>query len=518
MLNSDLDLDANLSPVNRSTSPTARQIVPEFSIDARLSSRCPRSISMPIFAEAAAQAARLTDAPVAVLTTIAGAGYRISAICGAGKFAHLVVNSDSYSELSGLEYCHTHTINSGGRFLVANFQNDPQLAHSQLYYNHQLQAYLGVPIITVAGDLLGTLSILDVCPRQFSDREIEILQLTSRLVACEFDRKQLSQLQLERWVGELQYSSSAVRGFDDLAATVEHDRREPTPLAGEGGTNFGDRAATASLDDDLVVTDKHCWQDRSQTQNEIQFKLLTHLAQELRTPLTSVLGMASVLQQEIYGALSGKQKDYLGIIYHSGQQLVTIVNEISQLGGFASGAAGRAQQLTLKSVDLEMLCRLAIQSLEPLAQKKHQQIVLDLSSANALSDPASECIWLLDKDNVRQIVYYLTLSLIHRTAHQQQIAIRLANLMDGLQLQFVTSDERVILENLQPIDPTTSSELLASPVGEDLRIRLGLSLSQTLATIHGGEIEVLPDRRGYQLSLPLIVPNNLVGSSAARLF
>jgi signal transduction histidine kinase len=44
--------------------------------------------------------------------------------------------------------------------------------------------------------------------------------------------------------------------------------------------------------------------------NSIKVKLLNHLAQELLTPLTSVLGMASVLNQEIYGPLTSKQKEY----------------------------------------------------------------------------------------------------------------------------------------------------------------------------------------------------------------
>ena len=60
-------------------------------------------------------------------------------------------------------------------------------------------------------------------------------------------------------------------------------------------------------------------------------ELLADLAQELRTPLTSILGMSSVLQQEIYGSLCSKQKNYLEIIYHSGQKLVEIVDRISTL-------------------------------------------------------------------------------------------------------------------------------------------------------------------------------------------
>ncbi len=507
MLNSDLDLDPTPNPIARSIPLTARPIVPELSIDSLDRSQCYRSISMPIFDEATELVARSTAAPVAILTTISGAGYRIGALYGADKFTQLATTANLYTELSGLEYCHDRTINSGDCCSVTNFRAEPQLAQSQIYCSHRIQAYLGVPIFTAARDLFGTLAILDFCPRQFDDREIGILQSIARLVASEFERKRLSQAQLDRWVGELRYAESAVRGFDDLAATVEHERNDPARRAGGGDL---DRMGT---DRDRVTTTENCPQNFIQVRGEIQLQLLTHLAQELRTPLTAVLGMSSVLQQEIYGSLSSKQKDYLSIIHHSGEQLVTIVNEISQIGGFIGSTEEPERQLhrlTLKSVDLEMLCQLALQSLEPLTQKKHQQSILNLVGG---SEAAGDRTWLLDKDKVRQIVYYLSLSLIDRSAPHQRISIQRVNLADGLQLQLFTSDKRVILDDFQSIDatPRFARSIDDADVGQELRIRLGLSLSQALAIAHGGNIEVTTDRRGYRLNLPLIATT--VGST-----
>jgi signal transduction histidine kinase len=238
--------------------------------------------------------------------------------------------------------------------------------------------------------------------------------------------------------------------------------------------------------------------DYPQVQGEIQFKLLTHLAQELRTPLTSVVGMASVLQQEIYGPLSSKQKDYLGIIHHSGQQLVAIVDEMSQLGEFNL----HQHQLTLKLVDLELLCQLAIQSLEPLAQNKQQQIVI---VANNSAAPER---WLLDKDKVRQIVYYLCLSLIAASAVDRQISIQLSNLIDRLEIQIVSDDPQLSLCDRFEIATNSLDSIhlgCETNLGhENLRISLGLSLSHTFAAQHGGKIEVIADDRGYQLTLPLV--------------
>ncbi len=496
---------------------------------------------MPIFTAATAQAIRLTAAPVAILTAIAGTGYQIGAISGLEQLAHLPLNPNLRLELGGLEYCHDRAISGKSNFFsVTNCHQHPQLAQSSLCQIYGMRAYLGVPIITAAGDRLGTIAILDFKPRQFSERDIDLLQLVSRLVASEFERKLLSQAQLNRWIGDLQ--DRAITGFDDPVAAAEHSHPTAQLALDLIGTiaPAADRDTTAMTptqlhshhftDDLLLSVPTSDSVTAPPVQSEIQFRLLTHLAQELRTPLTSVLGMASVLQQEIYGPLSTKQKDYLGIIHHSGRQLVTIVDEISQLGS----CDFQQHQLTLKSVDLEMLCQLAIQSLEPLAHKKQQQIVLNFCG-DTLPAIASRT-WLLDKDKVRQILYYLCLSLIHVSSPDRHISLRLSKLSDGLQIQIATDDPQANVTELDlatqialplslassdtsPIVGTKSPQHRPDPspnsdtqLGQ-LRIGLGLSLSYSLAAAHGGNIDVMLDRLGYQLTLPLLSADRPISAS-----
>jgi signal transduction histidine kinase len=441
-----------------------------------------QSPAMPIFNEATTLAVRLAVAPVAILTAIAGASYQIASISGLEQLWALPHRPNLSLELAGLEYCHDRAMNSPSCSIVTNFHHHPQLAQSSLLRVYRIQAALGVPITTAAGDKLGTLSIFDFKPRQFNDRDVDLLHLVSRLVASEFERKLLSQAQLNNWVGDLHYP--ATLGFDDPLAVAEHSERKVA------ASNNKIEPLRLNAIETLIIDASAA----PQVQGQIQSQLLTHLAQELRTPLTSVLGMASVLQQEVYGSLTSKQKDYLGIIHHSGQQLVTLVDEISQLGGFvgdASRTENSPQQLTLKSVNLELMCQLALQSLEPLAQKKQQQIRLALAANTSTT-------WMLDKDKVRQIVYYLGLSLIHASATDRQIAIEIATFADALQIQIVTDDLDAMLT--PSIVPAQQQD---SPIGQDLRISLGLTLSHTLAAAHGGTISSILNGSGYQLTLPL---------------
>jgi signal transduction histidine kinase len=489
-----------------------------------------QSISIPLFTEATSQATGLTESPVSILSLVSDRGCQIGAIAGLELFDKLPIDPNLGSELAGIEYCHHQTMLCDRYFTIGDFQAHPELSTTAIFLVHGIRSYLGVPIITAAGDRLGVISVLDFIPARFGDdivdrlrqRDIDLLQLVSRWLASEFERKFLSQAQLDRQIYGLHDSTAPISEkqnscrFDDNVAVAEHidnvkkySRKLTLPKQDRPDTDCN--KLSSKRDFSLAFL---------QIKADIQFKLLTHLAQKLRTPLTSILGMASVLQQEIYGPLSNKQKDYLGIIHSSGQKLVGIIDEITQLTIFdnevSAFASQKQQQLNLKLVDLGTICQLAIHNLEPLLQQKQQQISIDLSKENRLC--------LLDKDKVQQIIYYLSLSLIQGSGIRHQISILLqrhsaneiSNSTDRLQLEITTTDPlatlfdaptsvKEMLHEGFPINKkrsvSMSPESMDNEMGQDLQVSLGLSLSYTLAAIHGGNIELIPHRYGYRLTL-----------------
>ncbi|MDO9566899.1 MAG: response regulator [Candidatus Desulfaltia sp.] len=51
-------------------------------------------------------------------------------------------------------------------------------------------------------------------------------------------------------------------------------------------------------------------------------------AHNLRSPLTSIIGMADLIQNQFYGALNEKQKEFARIISKSSQQLLKMINDL----------------------------------------------------------------------------------------------------------------------------------------------------------------------------------------------
>ena len=132
--------------------------------------------------------------------------------------------------------------------------------------DYGIRAYVGVPLIDAQGYCLGALAVMDLMPRNFSTRDIEFLQIIARWSMSEFERNRLLQEGTAKSI-----SSKKTNNFEE-STTSEIKISAPA---------FQDSVFTSQL----------------------KLQLLGQLTQELRTPLTSVLGMASVLGREIYGPL-----------------------------------------------------------------------------------------------------------------------------------------------------------------------------------------------------------------------
>lgn len=156
--------------------------------------------------------------------------------------------------------------------------------------------------------------------------------------------------------------------------------------------------------------------------NSIKVKLLNNLAQELLTPLTSVLGMASVLKQEIYGPLTSKQKEYIDVIQDSSRSLRSLVEEILELAELDDSA------FTLKrtAVDIETLCQQVVTILSSVASRREQEINLSMG-------PGSR-IWLVDKEKVQQMLHHLIFSIIQSAGAGSVIRVHVSRKEDGINI------------------------------------------------------------------------------------
>ncbi|MEB3230065.1 MAG: histidine kinase dimerization/phospho-acceptor domain-containing protein, partial [Leptolyngbyaceae bacterium] len=402
-------------------------------------------------------------------------------------------------------FCDT-IIRTQRSLIIEDAGNHPDYKDSLLVQRYGIQAYLGVPLFNSEGYCLGTLAVMELAPRQFTDKDTRFLELTARWSMSEVERNQLLDAPVN--VRQTTHVSSATA---ILATTTPSQAGPWSP-------------AVANTTGEVTLY-----------ANTVKGNLIAQMVQDLRTPLTSILGMASVLTREIYGTLSQKQKEYIDIIHSSSQSMLSLVDETIELGGL--DAFG--QTLDLGEVDVEMFCQQCLAKLRAVCKQREQDISLTI-------EPGQRT-WVLDKVKVKQMLYHLVFRVIHisnpgslirihisRKASKLNLAIWSSHpfLEEGLphtELHYASGlsersphhwipalsatsrkEQQAIAVQTQPVpSPATPTHEPLDQEQQALQTRqhLGILLCQVLVQIHRGTLTIqgsLESGYRYVLTLPYL--------------
>jgi signal transduction histidine kinase len=466
-------------------------------LEALLAMGLRQSDMIPVFEEATQTAAHFLDMEICILGFIDQKCHWFKSALGLSRLGLMndlarsrkLSRRDSFCS-QVVETSHVVVINDTTKEINALIQE------SKLVSNYGIRSYLGAPLIDAAGNCLGALAVMARQPRSFSNRDIEFLQVIARWSMSEFERNRLLQ-----------------------------NSPEPENIKSNLKFSFLDEQTI-----DLKISSLNLEKEFDFSQ-QIKLELLNQLTQELRTPLTSILGMAGVLGREIYGPLTSKQREYLEIIQRSGKYLLSLVNEITGL----DATNENSHVINLVPVDIEMLCKQAINSLEELAIRREQNIRLSI-------EPEQNRFLSLDKDKVRQILYNLIFSVIQISATGSIVRIHVSYRQDTISITvwvshpwlgdgvtdcdsyfYLNSSQMVTMINDHANDklnkdtlqiPNFPSNMLGDSLLEKsgqlspniCREKLGLLLSCHLAELHNGQISIQGSTESgyrYVLSLPL---------------
>jgi signal transduction histidine kinase len=390
----------------------------------------PSCLGGPVYQQAVQKASNLLAMPLALLSLI-GEEEKIVASVGLDLFG----DAPSVKAL-GLQNC-GHYLERSRQCLASS-----DVLQDQQYFDPdrvKVASYLGVSLWMRSGECIGILAVMDRQVREFTDRDQETIRLVADWLVCEIEREMLFKAQV---------------------------------------ASFFEMPGTAAVAEKPVSLEA-----------EAKFNLLSHLAQSLRTPLTAVMGMTSVLQRELYGPLNDKQHSYMEVVHQSGQQLVALVDEVANLGGLDQIES----RLTLKAADVEMLCQQSMRDLESPLRQRGQRIEVAIEMTNR--------VWLLDRDKVRQILFYLLLYTMYSLPPETAIGMAVNIAGDArLAVEIVPLPTRHNTVNLRVL-PSLDKVV---PMNVDVtHTQLGLVLCHVLTEAHDGSLERI-GAHGHRLLLPLI--------------
>ncbi|MGL5795154.1 MAG: GAF domain-containing sensor histidine kinase [Waterburya sp.] len=359
------------------------------------------SESVPVFEEATQKASAFSGAPICILGLVVENELWFKSAVGLSTIG-LMNQLAAQRKISLDEAFSTYVIDSQQPLTIDNTLTNPVFANSVLTQHYGIRSYLGVPLITVTGLCIGTLEIMDWTTRQFNERDVDYLALLARWCLGEFERYQM--LKNRQNISSTNLSQPEWQKANSLIFNPNANLGAASEVVHSSGSTLLESTSKEQEQPTAIIA----------TTNPIKIKLLSQLTQELKTPLTSVIGMASVLHQEVYGPLTLKQREYLEIIHDSGQNLITLVDEIVNLG--VLNDQGSETQIT--AVDIEMLCQQVINSLGDNAKQHQQSLRLSVEPGNR--------IWSLDKEKVRQALYYLITSILETSEVGGEVKIHVS--------------------------------------------------------------------------------------------
>ncbi len=244
-----------------------------------------------------------------------------------------------------------------------------------------------------------------------------------------------------------------------------------------------DPNVAAIVIDNRDITERHRYEtemcqarDAAEAGSRAKSEFLATMSHELRTPLNAIMGLSQLLQQELFGSLNEKQKEYIDCIYSSGEHLLALINDILDL----SKVEAAKEELILQEVPIQQLCDYAVRMVRDRADGKGLQLTTEIEE--------QATTFIADEQRSKQMLLNLLTNAIKFTP-SGSVSLQVKKVPQGT--EFIVADTGIGIA-------TDKLNLLFQPFQQlDSRLNrhyegtgLGLALTRKLARLHGGDVTV----------------------------
>ena len=240
--------------------------------------------------------------------------------------------------------------------------------------------------------------------------------------------------------------------------------------------------------------------------NRLKDEFLACISHELKTPLTAVLGLSTLLKDQALGKLNDRQARYARLIHQSGRHLMMVVNDILDLTRMETGQL----KLTLDPVQIRTVCNRAIEQARAIQSKtsqssKHKETLEERPSDHRftlLIEPGLD-IFVADELRLRQMLVHLLANAFKFTEAGGEIGLRVSR-WEGW-IAFTVWDTGIGIPEQKQHLIFQKFQQLENPLTRQFEgTGLGLVLTRALARLHGGDVSFLSkEGKGSQFTLLL---------------
>ncbi len=229
--------------------------------------------------------------------------------------------------------------------------------------------------------------------------------------------------------------------------------------------------------------------------NRLKDEFLACISHELKSPLTAVVGLSSLLQEDKIGKLNPRQIHYAQLIYRSGRQLMTLVNDLLDLTRLETGQL----KLSFSPVNIKEICKRAYHSItEKYKGKSEQPLDFSLEIEPGLQE------LLADELRLHQMLTHLLDNAMKFTQTEGKFGLKVSRWEDWLAftiwdtgIGIPEESQHLIFQKFQQLENPLTRQFEGTG--------LGLVLTQRLARSHGGDISFV-SKAGQGSQFTLLLP------------
>ena len=293
------------------------------------------------------------------------------------------------------------------------------------------------------------------------------------------EKTQLQALELSNQQEELKVINSELSNQTSLLKASDEELRVQQEELKQINTEIEEKALMLEERNGVILEARNQIQEKVtelEKANKFKNEFLANMSHELRTPLNSILILSKILEENKSRNLTAEEQKYANVIYNSGNDLLTLINDILDLAKVESGKL----ELHYEWTSSQAVCNELEELFRPVAEKKHVELnIVRLSNC-------PEKI-LIDRQRLLQILKNLVSNAIKFTPDFGKVEIQINQIFDHLNFKVIDTGIGIAPEHqdsvfraFQQADGSTSRKYGGTG--------LGLSISKQLANHMDGEI------------------------------
>ena len=215
--------------------------------------------------------------------------------------------------------------------------------------------------------------------------------------------------------------------------------------------------------------------DALQDADRLKSEFISNVSFELRTPLNTLIGFAEILNQEYFGELNPRQREYSSGILESSTGLMTVIGDILDLATIEAGK----MSLELDTVELHTMLVSVLGLIHERA--RHKNLKLEFACPGDIG-------WIVaDEKRLKQVLFNLLSNAVTFTPEHGSVGLEASR--SGGEVTLKVSDSGIGIPKadrervFQSFEHGSTAQTGQGP-------GLGLSLVKRFIELHGGSVQL----------------------------